>query len=163
MTKLVANTLSNVGELGGRAWRAGFGRTAGSLIQIPLAAKQADEALRALHGPYVTDRMVVRHDQLAAAMFLQSAYAWVSANPGLLGEPLSLLVRHDESQGTEYRRSLHAWVANHYDVPKAADLLFLHPNTLRHRLRRIGELIDLDDPDTRIVLALQLRLFSSDK
>ena len=34
----------------------------------------------------------------------------------------------------------------------------LHPNTLRHRLRRLAELIDIDDPDLRLALALQLRL-----
>ncbi|MGW2222615.1 helix-turn-helix domain-containing protein, partial [Nonomuraea sp. NPDC001684] len=48
--------------------------------------------------------------------------------------------------------------AAHYDVPRAAEALSLHPNTLRYRLRRIGELIALDEPDVRLVLGLQLRL-----
>jgi DNA-binding PucR family transcriptional regulator len=36
----------------------------------------------------------------------------------------------------------------------------VHPNTFRYRLRRLVEMfgVDLEDPDTRLLLHLQLRL-----
>jgi hypothetical protein len=39
----------------------------------------------------------------------------------------------------------------------AAALLHVHPNTLRHRVRRAADL-SLDDPEERLVALLQLRL-----
>ena len=46
------------------------------------------------------------------------------------------------------------------DVRLAADLVGVHPNTFRYRLRRLGALagIDLDDPVERLVAHLQLHL-----
>jgi DNA-binding PucR family transcriptional regulator len=37
----------------------------------------------------------------------------------------------------------------------------VHPNTFRYRLRRLAEVagIDLDDPEDRFAVLLQLRLF----
>ena len=45
-------------------------------------------------------------------------------------------------------------------IPKAADELGVHPNTLRYRLRRALELaeLDLEDGDERVVVELGLRL-----
>src|SRR5690606_42147881 len=45
------------------------------------------------------------------------------------------------------------------DVIKAARAVNVHPNTLRYRLRRLGEIsgLNLDDPDERLVAAIQLR------
>lgn len=42
----------------------------------------------------------------------------------------------------------------------AAKRLVLHPNTLRYRLRRARERfgVDLDDPDTRLMMSLVVRL-----
>jgi DNA-binding PucR family transcriptional regulator len=39
----------------------------------------------------------------------------------------------------------------------------VHPNTLRHRLRRIVEIsdLDLDDADERLVTELQLRILET--
>ncbi|NYV78412.1 helix-turn-helix domain-containing protein, partial [Streptomyces sp. UH6] len=70
------------------------------------------------------------------------------------------LLRADLAAGGDLVRSLAAFLDASGDVPRAAARLTLHPNTLRYRLRRARERfgIDLDDPDTRLVVALAVRL-----
>lgn len=162
LRRITADTLARVGERLGGGWRAGIGRIASSVASAPVSARQAEEALRAVCGPYATD-LVGSHEELSAALFLMDVEAAVRAKPAPYGEPLERVAAHDARHGTQYVHSLSVWTAAHYDVPRAAELLSLHPNTLRYRLRRIGELVELDDPDTRLVLALQLRLNDATK
>ncbi|HYH28808.1 MAG TPA: helix-turn-helix domain-containing protein [Pseudonocardia sp.] len=57
------------------------------------------------------------------------------------------------------RAPVPAYLESFGDMVSAARRLHVHPNTLRYRLRRIRELtgLDLDDADTRLAAALQLR------
>ncbi|HET6911526.1 MAG TPA: helix-turn-helix domain-containing protein, partial [Mycobacteriales bacterium] len=59
-----------------------------------------------------------------------------------------------------YVASVRAFLDAFGDVGAAAARLFVHPNTLRYRLRRVKEVcgLDLSDPDERFVLDFQLRM-----
>ncbi|MFI8006094.1 helix-turn-helix domain-containing protein [Streptomyces sp. NPDC086010] len=74
--------------------------------------------------------------------------------------PVHELIRTDLAAGGELVRSLAAYLDTPGDIASAARRLTLHPNTLRYRLRRVRERfgVDLDDPDTRLVLTLAVRL-----
>ncbi|MFF4245628.1 PucR family transcriptional regulator [Streptomyces sp. NPDC001822] len=74
--------------------------------------------------------------------------------------PVHELIREDLAAGGELVRSLGAYLETPGDIASAARRLTLHPNTLRYRLRRVRERfgVDLDDPDTRLVLTLAVRL-----
>lgn len=76
------------------------------------------------------------------------------------GGPVHDMVLADLAAGGELVRSLSAYLDAAGDVPRAAQRLVLHPNTLRYRLRRVRERfgIDLDDPDTRLLVTLAVRL-----
>ncbi|WP_408641711.1 PucR family transcriptional regulator [Solicola gregarius] len=90
----------------------------------------------------------------------------------LLGETLALLDEHDElddpavgrlrehdaAHHTSLCESLLAYLQAHGDVRAAAAALYVHPNTLRHRLRRVATVaeIDLDDPTVRLLCHLRL-------
>ncbi|MET9110871.1 helix-turn-helix domain-containing protein, partial [Streptomyces zhihengii] len=76
------------------------------------------------------------------------------------GGPVHDMVLADLAAGGELVRSLTAYLDAAGDVPRAAQSLVLHPNTLRYRLRRVRERfgIDLDDPDTRLLVTLAVRL-----
>lgn len=62
--------------------------------------------------------------------------------------------------GVDLGVSLIAWFEARFDIRKAADKVFVHPHTLRYRLRRITELtgLALNDPDECLGLWLQLRV-----
>lgn len=74
--------------------------------------------------------------------------------------PVHDLIRTDLAAGGELVRTLAAYFDAGGDVPEAARRLVVHANTLRYRLGRVRERygVDLDDPDTRLLLALAARL-----
>jgi purine catabolism regulator len=57
--------------------------------------------------------------------------------------------------------SLRAWLAHNGQWDVAAAELAVHRHTLRHRLRRVEQLLDrsLDDPDVRAELWLALKVY----
>ncbi|MGH8826934.1 MAG: PucR family transcriptional regulator, partial [Jiangellaceae bacterium] len=73
--------------------------------------------------------------------------------------PLPALARHDAEHGTDLVETAQAYLAHGGDVRDAAQMLHIHPNTLRNRVRRAHAAcgVDLDDADTRLAVMLQLR------
>ncbi|MEU6659996.1 helix-turn-helix domain-containing protein [Streptomyces sp. NPDC046821] len=57
-------------------------------------------------------------------------------------------------------RRVTAWLDATGDIASAAAHVRVHPNTLRHRLRRVRELfgLDLNDPEVRLAAWLELRV-----
>jgi DNA-binding PucR family transcriptional regulator len=78
----------------------------------------------------------------------------------LPGDPLTRVLEHDAARGTTYAESLLGYLDAFGDTASAAARLNVHENTLRYRIRRLQELfaLDLEDPDTRLVMWLRLRL-----
>lgn len=74
--------------------------------------------------------------------------------------PVHDLIRTDLAAGGELVRSLAAYLDASGDVARAAARLVVHPNTLRYRLRRARDRygVELDDPDTRLLVTLAVRL-----
>jgi DNA-binding PucR family transcriptional regulator len=54
--------------------------------------------------------------------------------------------------------TLYEWLRHPGDPRAASRALRIHPNTLRYRMAKLTELVevDLDDPDTRLALLVQL-------
>ncbi|MFJ4686945.1 PucR family transcriptional regulator [Streptomyces sp. NPDC088789] len=74
--------------------------------------------------------------------------------------PVHDMIRADRAAGGELVRTLAAYFDSAGDVPEAARRLSLHPNSLRYRLRRVRERygVDLDEPDTALLIALAVRV-----
>jgi DNA-binding PucR family transcriptional regulator len=83
----------------------------------------------------------------------------LAATPHLRLPALEEMLAHDAEHGTPYAESVRAYLAANADVPLAAESVSVHANTFRYRMRRVRELfdLDLDDPDVRLVVWLQLR------
>ena len=66
--------------------------------------------------------------------------------------------------GDEVLQTVRAWLAHSGSIPKTAEALTVHVNTVRYRLRRFEELTDaeLDDPDNLIGVAWALELGDPD-
>ncbi|HEX4249143.1 MAG TPA: helix-turn-helix domain-containing protein, partial [Pseudonocardia sp.] len=75
---------------------------------------------------------------------------------------IDALVQHDRQRGGELIASLLAYLDALGDVRAAAAILHVHPNTLRHRLRRARAVskVAWDDPGERLAGHLQLVLVS---
>ncbi|TMQ90184.1 PucR family transcriptional regulator, partial [Actinomadura soli] len=68
------------------------------------------------------------------------------------------LQAHDEKHGTAFLPTLAAWLDHYGDTKGTAQALDVHPNTLRHRLKRMTEVtpLNLSSAETRLALRLQL-------
>jgi PucR family transcriptional regulator, purine catabolism regulatory protein len=75
---------------------------------------------------------------------------------------LGPLVHYDEARRTALLETLDEYLRRHGNLLQAAHALHIHENTLRYRLARISEMLDLDlrDEDTRLDLLLGLRIFA---
>ena len=73
--------------------------------------------------------------------------------PGPVGE----LRQHDLQHGTDYVRTLEAWLSYQTDLRRAAKELHVHSNTIRHRMKRIAGIVDIDLDDPEQVLAIRLQ------
>ncbi|MGW0932928.1 PucR family transcriptional regulator [Streptomyces sp. NPDC002644] len=105
----------------------------------------------------------VRHAGLATTAQAVTALRFLDAARPVWrehGGAVRDLLRADLAAGGDLLRSLAAFLDASGDIPRAAARLTLHPNTLRYRLRRARERfgIDLDDPDTRLLVTLAVRL-----
>lgn len=127
------------------------GRAVGVADQLPRSLAQAQEARRVA----APTSPVATHDQMWAEVTVARAAAALSGE--LLG-PVTLLRSHDEEQGSDYLRTLTAFLDFPGTPTRAASSIHVHPNTLRYRMSRIIELsgVDLDDPQVRLALRLQL-------
>lgn len=138
---------------------AGVGSTVDSLSGASVSRREADEVLRALQlrggsvatiGDVATERMLLLLTDL------------LPEHPEFISDKVRTLASADDA-GT-YVQTLRAYLDAFGSIPKAAEALDVHPNTLRYRLRRALEIseLDLEDADERIVLELGLRLLEAD-
>ena len=117
------------------------------------ALVQAEHALvvgRALHGQGRTTHF----DELGPYCYVltQPAHEVRAFSERVLGELAS------DDAHAELVDTLEAYLRTHGNLNAVARQLFLHRNTVRHRLRRIAKLTgaDLDDPDARLGLQLAI-------
>jgi DNA-binding PucR family transcriptional regulator len=100
------------------------------------------------------------------AMTVEDAWAAVTNARALSGirteellGPVAVLRAHDEAHETAYLETVAAWLDHPGDPKAAAARAHVHPNTLRYRLQKMSDIVDVDlhDPETRLALRLQLR------
>ncbi len=97
---------------------------------------------------------------LRSEVLLGETLALVAGKPELRDPAVAALRDHDAAHGTELARTLLCYLDALGDVRTAATALHVHPNTVRHRVRRAGEVGDLDlaNPRERLSVHLQLLL-----
>ncbi|MFC6082707.1 PucR family transcriptional regulator [Sphaerisporangium aureirubrum] len=122
---------------------------------------QADRVLRVMREGHTSLRVAQLDDvqTLALVLELRDLAAARDERPG---GAIARLMEYDERNNAGLIESLEAWLDALGDVAKAAGDLFIHPNTLRYRLKRVTEVgeIDLTDPEQRFAAMLQLRILA---
>ncbi|MET7775639.1 helix-turn-helix domain-containing protein [Streptomyces mirabilis] len=135
--------------------RAGLGDMVGGLAEVRASRDDADLVLRVL-GPELP---VATVEEVRPRVTLLRLAEVLGERRELSAGGWRRVLAHDAGHGTEYARTLVAWLDAGCDAAGAARLLAVHANTCRYRLRQARQQlgIDLDDPDERLVLWLQLR------
>ncbi|MFF8020892.1 PucR family transcriptional regulator [Streptomyces sp. NPDC007896] len=135
--------------------RAGLGDVVSGLAQVRASRDDADLVLRVL-GPELP---VATVEEVRPRVTLLRLAEILGERRELRAGGWRRVLAYDAEHGTEYARTLVAWLEAGCDMAGAARLLAVHANTCRYRLRQARQQlgIDLDDPDERLVLWLQLR------
>jgi hypothetical protein len=130
------------------------GATVGGLHEVARSRQDVDAVLR-----LVPPGGVAAVEEVLPQVVLLHLHAHLAGQPHLRLPSVERMVEHDREQQTPYVESVLAYLSANADVPAAAGSVSVHPNTFRYRLRRVRELfdIDLEDPDVRLVVWLQLR------
>jgi DNA-binding PucR family transcriptional regulator len=134
----------------------------GSVVGLRRAAEskhEADRTLQVLQTRPDLGPIARIEDVRPQAILLELKEA--AAETSLPKGSLQTLLREDEKRGTSLVPTLRAYLECFGDVPAAAASLDVHPNTYRYRLRKALKMIDLSDPDQRLVVELQLRLLET--
>ena len=80
----------------------------------------------------------------------------------LLHPAVGILRRYDEDTGSEFLRTITVYLACFRNLTRAAEILSIHINTLKYRLRRITEMTGVDFEAGEQVRYLQLSLWLSE-
>jgi DNA-binding PucR family transcriptional regulator len=94
-------------------------------------------------------------DEAHTTVLLDEIVAHVAGQQRLVDPRVRTLRAHDPMLAD----TLAAYLDGFGDIAAVAQLLHVHPNTVRYRIRRVEKLLStsLDDPEDRLVLALGLR------
>jgi DNA-binding PucR family transcriptional regulator len=122
---------------------------------IATALTEAMEAVKTAASTGIRGRAVGLDEVLIDSMLDSS----ISARR-LLKETLQPLVSYDAARKATLLETLRAFVDTRLNITKSAETLFVNPNTVVYRLRRIKEVCGRDphDPDDLLVLSLALKL-----
>ncbi|MDG5485755.1 PucR family transcriptional regulator [Mycolicibacterium gadium] len=138
---------------------AGISKAA-ETTDLPAARLEADECL-ALHeirpsnAPPAYDES---WDEILLQRLRTAARSGRTPDRG----PVDELRRHDAAHSTDYVSTLRAWLEALGDPAAAASRLGVHENTVRYRLRKMGEITDLQLSDARKRLAMMIELAAID-
>lgn len=112
----------------------------------PAALAQGfEEARQSLLGAAMIGRApgVLRYEELGAYKYLLRIAPDLDARDPTL-TAVAKLVAYDRERGAALMQTLEEYLRRRGNITATSDALFVHPNTLRQRLRRIGELTGLD-------------------
>jgi purine catabolism regulator len=130
------------------------GSVASSAAGFTVAHDAARESLAIAHA---TGRLVVTHEALTLERVLRSVP--VERLTELVDHAIGPLVAADQTNGSRLCETLEMYLG----APTAAEAarrLYIHYNTMKHRMARITDLLatDLHDPSSRLAVAVALRV-----
>jgi DNA-binding PucR family transcriptional regulator len=126
------------------------GPTAPNLAAAYLSARDALQGARAVFGWPDAPRPVASDDLLPERALAGDPHARAQL-VGRVVEPL-------RAAGGELARTLACYLEGGGSLESCARALFVHPNTVRYRLRRVSEITGLDPTDPRHSLVLRIAL-----
>ncbi|MGW5238723.1 PucR family transcriptional regulator [Monashia sp. NPDC004114] len=139
----------------------GIGGVGDDVRGVAESRATATRVLRVLREGHAARRVARLPDVHAQSLLLELRDLAAARGEQPVG-PVARLMAYDELNDADLTDTLEAWLDTLGDVRAASAALFIHPNTLRYRLRRLEEVsgLDLADPEQRFAAMLQLRILA---
>ncbi|WP_214415517.1 PucR family transcriptional regulator [Sphaerisporangium fuscum] len=140
----------------------GVGRLAADLTDVARSRTDADRALRVLRARGSAGEAAGYTAVHFEALLLQLSDLAKAEEQAPTG-PYERLLAHDAEHDSHLVDTLRAYLDAFGDVKAASARIHVHTNTFRYRLKRLTEIsgLDLDDPEARLAVMLQMRIFGS--
>ena len=137
----------------------GIGTVVADASQLSQSRMRADRALRVLRARGVSGSTATTSEVHIDALMLELNDLTLARNDQVTSH-LALLQQYDTRRSGSLVETLDGWIEAFGDIHIAAMAVGVHPNTFRYRLKRVAEVggINLDSPDDRFAMMLQLRL-----
>ncbi|MDV6264855.1 PucR family transcriptional regulator [Rhodococcoides yunnanense] len=138
------------------ALRAAVAAPIADLEAVAVARFEVDRVLDGTTG----EVRVTTLEESRTSVLLGEILELIGNHEQLRDPRIAELDRYDASNDSRMRESLETYLTCFGDVRSAADRLHVHPNTLRYRIRRVEQILDLDltDSDARLLVEMQLRM-----
>ena len=138
--------------------QAGVGAAVPTLEDVSRSRAEADRVLDAM--AHDLDNRIATIADVRARVVLSELLTVLGGNERFRDPRIDALCAHDAEHTGALARSLLSYLESFGDVRSASAALHVHPNTLRYRIRRAGEIsgIDLSDPAERLAAHLHLLL-----
>lgn len=158
--KIIQNTRRLLGRpvLAALGVPATIDRTAESRANAELVLSELVRNVAEGRIPAGSDDVVADDDSLGARLQLRQIVSSLTASGQLPGTHALRIAEYDEQHKKSFEETIHAYLSCGGNAIEAAKSLDVHVNTVRYRLSRVEALfgLDLDDPETRLLVGLQL-------
>ena len=128
--------------------------------QISLLKKSYEQAAECIN--YCRKRnlkfQVCSYDQLGIYQ-LFSDMSKTSLYEDFVNKQLGVLIDYDMHNNTQLLTTLEVYLKNNCNLLHTSDELFTHRNTIKYRLKRIQELLNLNLEDSSVMLNLNVALY----
>jgi DNA-binding PucR family transcriptional regulator len=138
---------------------AGVGSTVSELNALRLSRDDADRVVRVLQDRGAST-YVAHVDEVRVPATLLAVRDLLHDRPEAHLPEVSRLEQSDAEHGTQHAATLRAYALAGGSIAETAKALSLHPNSVRYRIARVQELIDLDlsSPDALLLIALHFHV-----
>lgn len=159
VVKFAHDVAATVQRTAGLTLHVGIGTPSTRLDEVAAARRSADQVLRALTSVGEVVR-IATVEEVRSRVVLLDLVDRGAASVELALDAVQAIIEHDREHNTMYAQSVLAFLDSFGEAARASGELAVHENTLRYRMRRVQQLfdLDLDDPETRLVTWLHLRL-----
>lgn len=146
--------LARIGVVG----YAAVGALSDDLRAVPAARADVDRLLK-VGQQHQLMRSVLTIEDTWAERSMLNVYDALGSDIERDCPPLAKLLKYDQEHSSDFVSTLAAYMDEFGSISAAAERLFIHQNTLRHRLHRIVEIsgIDFASPAQRLVVNCFLR------
>jgi DNA-binding PucR family transcriptional regulator len=157
LASIAEDICSRFGDRLGVQLVAGISSTSDGLAGARDCRHEADRVVRVLRDTSI-GRTVATIDEVRVPSILLTLADLTRTRADLRLPGIDRLIAHDAEHSKTYMQTLRAFIDASGNVSAVATSLNLHTNTVRYRVRRLGEIsgLDLDDPSHRLVVAVDL-------
>lgn len=108
--------------------------------------------------PPDSDEVVADDESLGSRLQLRQIVSTLTTSGHLPGAHAARIAGYDEQHKKSFEETIRAYLSCSGNAMEAAKALNVHVNTVRYRLSRVTSLfgLDLDDPETRLLVWLQM-------